>query len=172
MKNNKREILKVIIACTVALLCLWIFFLTSDTKQESPPLLEKELLVEIAQEPKPLETQTKAPDTPKAPPKEIEHSGTLTTLRIEDKELSTYLTEQTDVYDLMVQVRNEGKINFKETTYAGLGKFIEELNGVENDGSKFWIYYVNGEKAKVGISNYIIRPGDTVSWKFEKDINQ
>ncbi len=75
------------------------------------------------------------------------------------------------VYDFMNQLQSEGKINFKDKTYIGMGKFIEELNGIRGNGDKFWIYYVNGKKAKIGVSNYKISPGDVVSWKYEKDMN-
>jgi len=64
----------------------------------------------------------------------------------------------------------EGKIDFKDKTYSGMGKLIEEINGISN-GDKYWIYYVNGQKANIGISNYKIKAGDVVSWKYEKNTN-
>jgi len=64
-------------------------------------------------------------------------------------------------------LRNEGKIDFKEKTYVGMGKFIEEINGVKGNGNKYWIYYVNNKKAEVGVSNYKLKSGDVVSWKLE-----
>ena len=66
----------------------------------------------------------------------------------------------------MEQLQNEGKINFKEKTYSGMGEFIEEINGIKN-GEKNWIYYVNNKKAEIGVSNYKINIGDIVSWKYE-----
>ena len=74
-----------------------------------------------------------------------------------------------NVYDFMEKLKNEGKINFKEKTYTGMGKFIEELNGIKNNGDKNWIYYVNGKKASIGVSNYKINIGDIVSWKYEEE---
>ena len=47
-----------------------------------------------------------------------------------------------------------------------MGKFIESINDLKN-GEKNWIYYVNGEKANIGVSNYKIKSGDVVSWKYE-----
>jgi len=72
------------------------------------------------------------------------------------------------VYDFMSKLRNEGKINFTEKNYVGMGKFIETINGVSGNGEKNWIYYVNNKKATVGVSNYKIKKGDIVSWKYEK----
>ncbi len=72
------------------------------------------------------------------------------------------------VYDFMDKLRKEEKINFTEKHYAGMGKFIETINGISGDGNQNWIYYVNNKKATVGVSNYKINKGDIVSWKYEK----
>ena len=47
---------------------------------------------------------------------------------------------------------------------------IEEINKVKNGGEKNWIYYVNGKKAEIGVSNYKIKEGDVVSWKYENSL--
>lgn len=79
------------------------------------------------------------------------------------------IANEISVYDFMLNLKSEGKINFKDKDYTGMGKLITELNGIKNSGKKNWIYYVNGEKAKIGVSNYKINPGDVVSWKYEKN---
>lgn len=71
------------------------------------------------------------------------------------------------VYDSMNQLKNEGKINFIEKNYTGIGKFISEINGIKGNGVKNWIYYVNGIEAQVGVSNYKIKARDIISWKYE-----
>ena len=91
------------------------------------------------------------------------------TLKIEETTYEAVIEKNTSVYDFMDKLRTDGKINFKEKTYLGLGKFIEEIDGIRGDGTRFWIYYVNGQKAKIGVSNYKINPGDIVSWKYEKE---
>ena len=80
------------------------------------------------------------------------------------------IEEKESVYDFMFKLKKEGKIDFKDKTYSGMGKLIEEINGISN-GDKYWIYYVNGQKANIGISNYKIKAGDVVSWKYEKNSN-
>ena len=92
-------------------------------------------------------------------------------LEVGEKRYESEIDGEISVYDFMKKLQNEGKINFKEKNYLGMGKFIEELNGIRGYEGKFWIYYVNDKKAKIGISNYNINPGDVVSWKYEKDIN-
>lgn len=78
------------------------------------------------------------------------------------------IPDTTTVYDFMSKLRSEGKINFTEKNYTGMGKFIETINGIKNNGGQNWIYYVNGKEAQVGVSNYKIKAGDIVSWKYEK----
>ena len=90
-------------------------------------------------------------------------------LEIDGKKLETAVVEKERVYDFMVKLREEGKINFKDKTYSGMGKLIKEINGIKNSSEKNWIYYVNGKKATIGVSNYQIKPGDVVSWKYEKN---
>ena len=68
----------------------------------------------------------------------------------------------------MDKLRKDGRIAFTEKEYAGMGKFIKAINGIQSNGDQNWIYYVNDQKAEVGVSNYKINPGDVVSWKYEK----
>ena len=92
------------------------------------------------------------------------------TLEINGVEYKTEITEKTSVYDFMDKLRIEGKIAFKDKTFIGIGKFIEEIAGIRGDGDRYWIYYVNGKKATIGVSNYEINSGDVVSWKYEKEV--
>ena len=68
----------------------------------------------------------------------------------------------------MEKLQAEGKINFTEENYVSMGEFIEGINGIKNSENQSWIYYVNGVEAQVGVSNYKIKNGDIVSWKYEK----
>jgi hypothetical protein len=72
------------------------------------------------------------------------------------------------VYDFMSKLQNEGKINFEEKNYIGMGELITSINGIKNNGDTNWIYYVNSIEAQVGVSNYKIKIGDVVSFKYEK----
>lgn len=96
-------------------------------------------------------------------------ANSLAILEISGIQYQAEIRENTSVYDFMEKFRSKGEINFEDKTYLGMGKFIEEINGVRDDGSKYWIYYVNGKKAYIGVSNYKINPGDVVSWRYEKE---
>ncbi|MFA5937093.1 MAG: DUF4430 domain-containing protein [Candidatus Paceibacterota bacterium] len=104
---------------------------------------------------------------PLSAPTQIEKTGQAF-LEIDEKKLETLITKEENIYDFMVKLKKERKIDFKEKNYYGMGMLIEEINGVKN-GDKNWIYYVNGKKATIGVSNYQIKPGDVVSWKYEKN---
>lgn len=51
-----------------------------------------------------------------------------------------------------------------------LGIFVEAINGVAGDSSSgmYWHLYVNGVLSPVGASTAKVAPGDTVTWKYEK----
>ncbi|MEI6280821.1 MAG: DUF4430 domain-containing protein [bacterium] len=100
----------------------------------------------------------------------LPQNTTITTAILEINGISyeNSFPSQTTVYDFMSQLQSDGKITFKDKTYTGIGKLIEEINGIKGGGGKFWIYYVNGKKAEIGVSNYKINNGDIVSWKYEK----
>jgi hypothetical protein len=88
---------------------------------------------------------------------------------INDKKYTTNIEGVTSIADIMSKLKKEGKIDFNEKNYAGMGKFINEINGIKNSGEKNWIYYVNNKKATIGVSNYKINKGDVISWKYEKN---
>ena len=114
----------------------------------------------------PQTTNTTPPDLPLPASPELQRGESR-----EEKtntELSFISGKYTTVYGLMDALRAEGKLNFTEKNYVGMGKLIDSIGGVRSNGEKTWIYYVNGKKAAIGVSNYKLKPGDVVSWKYEK----
>lgn len=146
----KKEKIKILIAIGILIILFCVFFVISDTapKEISPPLYSR--------------------DTSEI---KTEQNKTNTVLEINEKKYESEVVGTVSVYEFMEKLKKEEKINFKDKTYSGMGKFIEEINGIKNDGGRNWIYYVNGKKADIGVSNYKIKAGDIVSWKYEKDIN-
>ena len=73
------------------------------------------------------------------------------------------------VHDVMQFLAAMQGLEFVGSEYGDLGFFVESIGGIKNDKlkGKYWIYYINGEKAKIGISNYIIQPNDIIFWKYE-----
>lgn len=57
------------------------------------------------------------------------------------------------------------KVEIKEYSF---GKLVESIEGIKNGtNDKYWLFYVNGEEAKVGASDYKLKPTDKVEWKFK-----
>lgn len=143
LRPERRGIIWVGIALSLFFFLIFVF--TKDIKiQEAPPSLST---------------------TDQSPVNKGEDNQTF--LEINNKKIATKIAEGKNVYDFMQKLQKEGKINFRDSTYIGMGKLIEEINGVKNNGNKNWIYYVNGKKAEIGISNYKLKTGDVVSWKYE-----
>lgn len=48
------------------------------------------------------------------------------------------------------------------------GKLVESIDGVSADQSanQYWTLYINGQMSNVGASDYKVKSGDTVSWKY------
>jgi len=88
-------------------------------------------------------------------------------LEINDIKYESEIIGVISVYDFMSKLQSEGKITFKDKTYAGMGKLIEEINGIRGENNKYWIYSVNGIEAQVGVSDYKIKGGDVVSWEMK-----
>lgn len=95
--------------------------------------------------------------------------GVKTILEIEGQKYESEVEKEESVYDFMNKFREEGIINFTEKNYTGMGKFINSINGIKGDRNHSWIFYVNNEKSGVGVSNYQIKNGDVVSWKYEEN---
>ena len=98
----------------------------------------------------------------------IQQLSTPVTVHIDNKDYQTEFTSSTTVYDLMTKLKSEGEVSFSGKEYSGMGFFVDEINGVKNDNlaGKYWIYYVNGQSAQVGISNYVLKPNDLIEWKY------
>ena len=54
-----------------------------------------------------------------------------------------------------------------ETEDSSFGEFVTTINGVEGNGPKYWLFYVNDEAATVGSSEYVTHDGETIEWRLE-----
>ena len=159
IRLRPREKVKILIAFSVSIGFLCVFYLTSYITPDSIPVsLDQMTITSVRTNILTLETGNKIDNKVK------------TILEVNEKRYESKIAENISVYDFMSKLENEGKINFKAKNYSGMGKLIEEINKVKNGGEKNWIYYVNGKKAEIGVSNYKIKEGDVVSWKYENSL--
>lgn len=93
-------------------------------------------------------------------------------LVILNKKYETEVEDGMTVLEVMKKVKKESSndniFDFKYGEFAGLGVFIDEINGKKSGNGGYWIYSVNGVEANVGVSNYKIKNNDVISWKYEK----
>ncbi|MDX9893398.1 MAG: DUF4430 domain-containing protein [Patescibacteria group bacterium] len=76
---------------------------------------------------------------------------------------------QGSVFDLLKQAAQANNFEIGYQDYGGdLGVFLESIDGVANDSrsGRYWQYWVNNVYAQVGLSNYQLKPGDVVTWKY------
>lgn len=111
--------------------------------------------------------QEQSPSVSIAPPKENLISASLV---VDDNTYEVSLPQGSSAYDLVRIAADQTDFSFKGKEFKGVGFFVEEIMGIAGDTkeNKYWIYYINGEKAKVGVSDYTVQPEDTITWKYEK----
>lgn len=73
------------------------------------------------------------------------------------------------VYTAMESLSESGTIPVAFKNFSGLGYFVDAINGQTSDTiqAKYWIYYINGQKATRGISQVQLNSNDVISWKYE-----
>ena len=78
------------------------------------------------------------------------------------------LKEEKTVFDLLKKVTGENNLEFSFKEYPGSGVFIESIGRTANDAknNKWWQYWVNGEYAKMGASDFQLENGDFIEWKY------
>ncbi|TSC56271.1 MAG: Uncharacterized protein Greene071421_274 [Parcubacteria group bacterium Greene0714_21] len=91
-----------------------------------------------------------------------------TTLGFPDAKYEVFVPVGSTVYDLMDKASKQYGFSFSGESFPGMGFFVEEIKGVRQNPGKglYWIYYINGEKSQVGVSSYILKPYDVISWKY------
>src|SRR3989344_848736 len=93
------------------------------------------------------------------------------TLLAAGQEYEAWLPEGSTAYDLLISAAENSEFEFRGKNFWGLGFFVEEINGLAQNPKEdmYWIYYINGEKALVGVSQYTIQPNNSIEWKYESE---
>lgn len=84
-----------------------------------------------------------------------------------DKTYSVNLEENSTVFEMMEKAKEKGFIfNYSE---SDLGVLVDEIVEIKNDSEsgKYWVYYLNGEMAQVGVSEQKLQDNDQILWRFE-----
>lgn len=79
-----------------------------------------------------------------------------------------------NLFDVLSTLSMENEIELDYQDYGpDMGIFINSIDGVGGDGSgRWWQYWVNEEYGQVGVSQYVVRPGDFIEFKFTAELEQ
>lgn len=88
-----------------------------------------------------------------------------TTWQIGDEVYEIKITPEESVYDAMIQAKEENIFSFEGKNYPMLGFFVTRIGSLEMSRGKSLMYYVNDIEASVGVSNYILKEGDSIEWR-------
>ena len=80
-----------------------------------------------------------------------------------DQDLST----QINALDFTKSIASQKGITLSIKSYS-FGDMIEGIGDTKADGTNFWGLYVNDKMSDVGASDYIVKSGDTIEWRFGK----
>ena len=80
--------------------------------------------------------------------------------------------ENTSVADLTAEA---GRIKSIPVVFAGMGtmRYVRGINNLfefDHGAGSGWLYAINKEFMGVGIGNFIVSPGDRVSWHYTLDL--
>jgi hypothetical protein len=101
---------------------------------------------------------------------DVIEQGLINTLEVGDENYSSAYKQNRSVYELMVDLQMSDGLEFEATDYGpSLGYFVQSISGRRGD-DEYWSFYVNGDLAKVGVSSYVLDPGDKVEWRLESAV--
>lgn len=92
------------------------------------------------------------------------------TIRVNDAAYRIEVPENSTAYDAMLVARDQSDFRFSGENFGeDLGFFVESINEIAPgpDDIRYWIFYVNGKPADVGVSSYTVKNGDVLEWKLE-----
>jgi hypothetical protein len=116
-------------------------------------------------------TQSLPTSSTKARMKQCTNDCTDIQIKTPEKTYDLRLTTSTSLYNAMKTLQKNNDFTFNGVSYSSLGFFVNEINGTKNSAWRglYWIYYINGQSAMVGVSNYIVKQNDIIEWKYEKN---
>ena len=77
--------------------------------------------------------------------------------------IDVQINQGSSAFDLL-----DENTNLEYTEDSMYGAFVTSINGVGNIEGMYWMFYVNGEMASVGVSSYTLNDNDMVMMKLEE----
>jgi len=67
----------------------------------------------------------------------------------------------------MKKAASEKSLTFETKDYEGLGSLVTKIGEKENGADKkYWQFWVNNISPEVGASQFVVKNGDVIEWKF------
>ena len=166
--KNKKNIKRILASLFIIISFFTIFFIQNHFYKNDPPVLVDEVVNIISE----VKENTQEIEDKKPTIKinsEDKGNQKFVSIKVDKNIYTTPIDENDSVYDAMKKVRDDKSNNFSFTTkeYPSIGYFISEINNIKGSVGHYWIYYVNDIMASVGVSEYMLQPGDIITWKQE-----
>ena len=84
--------------------------------------------------------------------------------------VSVETNENATAFDAIIAAGRKNECyKIKYQMFGALGAYITEVCGIKIDNSKsfYWFFYVNGKRAPVGVSSYIMQNNDYITLSYE-----
>ena len=98
----------------------------------------------------------------------VTDSTTQATLKVDDKTYLLNITQNETAISAMRALASADTFTFTGREYPGLGFFVDSINEKKSGGGNYWVFYVNGVSASMGVSATLLQAGDIIEWKYEK----
>lgn len=78
-------------------------------------------------------------------------------------------TDNSTAFGVLEKARERTDLTFQaDYNEKYQSHIINSINGVESTDTAYWIFYLNGEMASVGVDQQYIQDGDIINFKFEE----
>lgn len=81
-------------------------------------------------------------------------------------------SEGENAYDVVLRTLRENKIHYDADTASKYFKAIGNLYPEDCGEYAGWLYYINGDMPSVGMADYILSDGDTISFAYTTDFTK
>ena len=113
-------------------------------------------------------TEAPPPLTTPASPAPAQASAETATLVVNERRYVFPVTNSMTVADAMHELASAADLHYTAREYAGLGIFIESIDGKPGTKDEGWFLYVNDVSAARGASQTIVKTGNIIEWRFKK----
>jgi len=124
---------------------------------------------------KPKETSIEIAQTPQV--KNIPAAGTSApkikvTMRINAGSAAgnypVYFISGENAYQLLIRIASLNNFEVSAKDY-GWGMYVEGIGDLMQDGrDNFWFLYINGKSSEIGASDYQVKEGDLIEWRYHE----